>query len=166
MSNVTIQGKKSTDRTKPEEILVTGGGAHVKIGGAVTAVTGTPKWHPMAPSNTFTGTAATENYQDSTGCKKFWLDLGDTAVGAGKSVIISWSEDASNTATTQAACIAAQTALGTPDGAAIPNTITISDLSDEIKEIFYDGSTRIKTISILTDTAPAAGFTPILYTVE
>lgn len=140
-----------------------GGAVGVSVNGAITAVTGDVKTHVMNPSTTFTGTSAVENWTGT--CKQFFIDLGDVEIGA-ESLIVAYSTTASDLATTQAACTAANTAHDTPDGSALANTFFITDFDKEKAVINWDGQTEIKSISLLLTGAAGAGFTPKLITVE
>lgn len=136
------------------------------LNGAITAASGTLKTHVMSPQTSFTaGTPADENYQNSTGCKCFWIELGDVAIGA-ESLIVAWSTDDGVTATTQSAADTANTKHGTPDGAAMSNVMFVTDQDKERLVVYWDGENTIKTISLLLTGAANAGFTPKLMTVE
>jgi len=140
-----MQGKKSSDRTRPEEIYSTNNAAHVSTNGAVTAVSGTIKSYPMTPQDgAMDGTeAATEIWNNATGCKAYRVKA-LAAITAGSEI----GHKASTTASADLSSDmnAADTAVATPDGSALSGVV-VQGLGEEVGPwVLWDGTNRMKTI--------------------
>lgn len=142
-----------------------GGATHISLNGVVTAVSGVMKSYPLDAINTDLTDSATNttSFIEHAGLKGFSVENLD-AIGAGEALIVAWSTVANDSASVASRLNSFATAVGTPDAAGYSNVIAISNGTKIVPEIFWDGTTSIKTIGVRI--VGAAGIDVVVRAVE
>ena len=141
----------------------TSGAAHVSQNGAVTAVTGTLKAHPvtLADANPATATAGL-----ITGTfKAVWFEPTILAIATAEVVLVGFSTAASDATALGGLLTAVDGSITTPNGVATENILVYTLHQTEVMKAVWDGTTTIKTV-MARISGGATSVDGIVWTVE